>query len=161
MVSVSTEPRYPALAYETGIFNAALGIHDSTRMMQGLFGKMNLPTGKIGLEDDQGTVTRVELRNVQFDLDYCLETSGDTYMFEAKTDNTAIFSLLQLFYLLTIVRDLAEQTGKKTHTILVKIETRPDTVTYTFHEHRFRDSSIANSAVKEGSVRVELQIGSL
>ncbi|TMI41036.1 hypothetical protein E6H23_06965 [Candidatus Bathyarchaeota archaeon] len=94
LVKISTEAKYLSLAFETGVFKAAFDLPDSTRITHGIFGKMNLPKADILLKDKQGAIFPVNLQNVQLDLDYCIETATDVYLFEAKTDASRSFILL-------------------------------------------------------------------
>lgn len=154
---IHTEARYLAMAYETGVFNAAFFLPPSNKPKLGLFGKMNLPRAEIKLADDKGRIYPLNISNVQFDLDFSLETLDSVYLIEAKMGRAETFSALQLFYPYVLLAQLNSE--KEIRTFLLEIDMRSESVMqYRFHEYCFRTPFVANSGELKQVVSVELKI---
>lgn len=154
---VDTEARYLALAYETGVFNAAFSLAPDNKPKLGLFGKMNLPRAQIKLADDKGRIYPLNISNVQFDLDFSLETPDSVYLIEAKMGRVETFSALQLFYPYVLLAQL--NSKKEIRTFLLEIDKQSESVIqYRFHEYCFRTPFVANSGELKQVISVDLKI---
>lgn len=158
-VPVNTEAKYLALAYESGVFNTAFSLPVDVRAAIGLFGKMNLPKAKILLADDQGKQYPLHISNVQFDLDFSLETQDCIYLIEAKRGNAKTFSALQLFYPYALFMQINPPLMKTLRTFLLQIDKKTDSrIQYMFHEYSFRIPLVANSSILKQVISVDLKI---
>lgn len=157
-IEINTEARFLALAYETGVFNAAFGLSSETRPKLGLMGKMNLHQADLSLIDQNQQSHSLAVSNVQFELDFSLETEDAVYLIEAKQGKPRSISALQLVYARAM---FGRDFEKKIRTFVVLIKSVPEKgVTYTFHEFSFGTPLAINTGVRVRTQQIILEYAS-
>lgn len=155
----NTEAKLLSIAYNYGVFNRVFNDCNCWTYNLGLFGKLNLPRGYIGLIDFEGNKQfyQLEVNNVQFELDFSLEDEANIFVIEAKAGETQTFSILQLYYPYIYLEKYASESGKMVRPILIDMRYSSNgKIDYKILEFGFNKSNVLNSIYLKGVTNISL-----
>ena len=158
-----TEAKLLSIAYNHGVFSSVFNDSNKCDYNLGIYGKMNLPRNEIGLInfEENEKFYRLNVSNVQFELDFSFEDESNIYIIEAKMGAARTFSSLQLFYPYLILNEYALQSDKKIRPILLVMQNfSTEKLLYRILEYAFSRSNVPNSIYLKRETDVSLSYSS-